>query len=91
MNAYYRDNRKALPVPDVQRFAVLCWDTVQAFAYNRPPACVVNVLAPSAEGAQDHIRKLYNGFEAFECRLATTQDEEQGMTLSEFRNRYNTR
>lgn len=93
---FYQDKRRTLNAADIpklhtKRFAVLCWDTVQAFAFNRPPSCIVCVLAPSEEGAQDHIRALKAGFDAFEVRLATTQDEEDGMTLSEFRNRYNTR
>lgn len=85
------DKRDRLPPPDVKRFAVVCWDTVAQFAYSRPPSAIVNVLAATADRAQDHIRGLNAGFEAYEVRLATTSDIEQGMTLSEFRNRYNTR
>lgn len=96
MSAVIFDKRRTLnaadvPKPHTNRWAVLCWATVGAFAHSRPAECVVNVLALTGQAAQDHIRALNAGFEAFEVRLATNDDIEQGMTLSEFRNRYNTR
>lgn len=73
------------------RFAVLCWDTIHAYAHNRPADVIVCVVAASAEAAQDYVRGFKGPFDAYETRPATAQDEEAGMTPNDFRNRYNTR
>ena len=73
------------------RFAVSCWDTLHAFAHNRPADAVVCVLAPDQQKAQDSVRELRGPFEAFETRVATKHDEEHGLTLNDFRNKFNTR
>lgn len=94
---YHRTPREFRPAKadtvglPLMRFAVLCWDTVHAYSMSRPADAVVCVLASDQQKAQDSISSLRAGFDCYETRVATCEDEETAMTLNDFRNRYNTR
>lgn len=75
----------------VLRFAVSCWSDVHSFSMNAPPDAVVCVLAATSDKAQDIVRELRGPHDCFETRLATKTDEEDGLTLVDYRNKFNTR
>lgn len=93
---YYTSEREYRPAKadtigkPVLRFAVSCWSDVHSFSMNAPPDAVVCVLAPEKDKAQDIVRAL-KAHDCFEVRQATKDDEENGLTLVDYRNKFNTR
>lgn len=90
------DRRKELPTEAAafSRYVVYCWTALPDYAHSKAPDSVVEILAVSAESAQESARGACNGhYEAFETHTAASAPHagikggyREGMTFEEFRN-----
>lgn len=91
-----REQAKLRADAGIKRFVVYCWETVAAYAHEKAPDAVCEVLAATAESAQDAVRQASCGhYEAFETHVPGTSGlareqryggHREGMTFEEFRN-----